>query len=326
MWNKKTVLLHSWFQLFFVLLMTPSAFASIDSAEIISDTLLGLPACLHYEVLGTCFWLTPEGATIATPYVQHYLPDVVVSVFNQNDGNPWLEIHDTFDQAGQLADESMVKLIADVPAAGGQHSFQTPLEQHVFFKQVDVIGNPALPLLPTAPVLLPAAAIPLLPYFQSMLDSALWRGFPPQALPEQAYAYGADVTHYIGSGLTIWGGVYPYEGKTFAGNDWKAGAVIAQRAVNMLTASNEWGHIYKSLPINCGTECEAATIHEDDDQTQFQAIYPAFSSLCEVFGRSSSYGENVKAPADGAYLWIMWRRYQGCIPAPGCMYINKIVI
>ena len=85
-------------------------------------------------------------------------------------------------------------------------------------------------MLPTTPALLPSVAIPLIPYFQSMLDSTLWRGFPPLALPEQAYAYGADITHYVGSGATSGVALIPYEGKTFAGNDAKAAAVIAQRA------------------------------------------------------------------------------------------------
>ena len=30
-------------------------------------------------------------------------------------------------------------------AGGGQHSFNEPMEQHVYFKEVDIIGNPALP-------------------------------------------------------------------------------------------------------------------------------------------------------------------------------------
>lgn len=298
----------------------------MNSALIIADTLAGLPACLHYEVQGTCFWLTPAGTTITTPYVQHYLPDVVISAFGQADDNPWLEIHDTLDQAGQVADDHITQFIAQAPAGGGQHSFQTPLEQHVFFKQIDILGNPGLTTLPSTPALLPSVAIPLMPYFQSMLDSTLWRGFPPLAVPEQAYAYGMDITHYIGSGGDVWGGAYPYEGKTFAGNDMKAAAVIVQRASNLLTATNNWGHLVQPLPTNCGTECEAAVIQEGDDKTQFQLIYPDLENTCEVFGRSSQYGENVKTPANGAYLWILWRRYRGCIPAPGCIYIDKIIV
>ena len=51
----------------------------------------------------------PAGAIITTPYVQHYLPDVVVSVFNQPDDNPWLEINATLDQA---AAEAQIGLIS----------------------------------------------------------------------------------------------------------------------------------------------------------------------------------------------------------------------
>ena len=125
--------------------MTSPAFSSTNSAEIIADTLAGLPACLHYEIKGSCFWLNPTGAIITTPYVQHYLPDVgrqcIQSIRSKsvvgNRGHPrsggssWRKI-------------GIVSFIAGVPAAGGQHSFHHPMEQHVFFKEVDILGNPAI--------------------------------------------------------------------------------------------------------------------------------------------------------------------------------------
>ena len=220
----------------------------------------------------------------------------------------------------------LVLLIAGVPAGGGQHSFYHPMEQSVFFKEVDILGNPALPVLPTTPVLLSSVAIPLKPYFQSMLDSALWRGFPPQALPEQAMAYVEDITHTIGKGATVWGGAFPFEGKVISGNDAKAAAVMAQRASNLLTTTQAWGHVYQPLSTHCGTECQAAVIQENDNKTQFQRIYPELETHCSVFGSSSTYGENLKTPAHGAYVWVLWRQYQGCIPAPGCTFMNKVVV
>lgn len=64
--------------------------------------------CLHYQIKGVRYWLTDTGATVTTPYVSHYLPDVVVSVFNpltdKNGGNAWLEMNDTIDQAGKVAE------------------------------------------------------------------------------------------------------------------------------------------------------------------------------------------------------------------------------
>ncbi len=309
-----------------LLTLTSSAFSSTNSAEIIADTLAGLPACLHYEIKGTCFWLNATGAIITTPYIQHYLPDAVVSVFNEPGDNPWLEINTTLDIASAEAQTGLISALTGMIVGGGQHSFHQPMEQHVYFKEVDIIGNPALPTLPTTPVLLPTAAIPLMPYFQSMLDSVLWRGFPPLAIPEQTMALGEDVVHTIGKGATVWGGTYPFEGKVITGNDQKAAAVIAQRASQMLTAVNSWGHVHQSLPTVCGTECQAAIIQDNNNQTQFQWIYPTLETSCHVFGYSSDYGEHVKTPAHGAYVWVLWRKYRGCVQAPGSVFIDKIVI
>ena len=322
--HKKLVL--SWRLLLCLLLITSPVFSSTNSAEITADTIAGLPACLHYEIQGTCFWLNVTGTIITTPYVQHYLPDAVVSVFNEPADNPWLEINTTLDIASAEAQIGLIYALTGMVAGGGQHSFHQPMEQHVYFKEVDIIGNPALPILPTTPVLLPTAAIPLFPYFQSMLDSVLWRGFPPLAIPEQTLALGEDVIHTIGKGTTVWGGVYPFEGKVITGNDRKAAAVIAERASQLLTAANTWGHVHQPLPMVCGTECRAAMIQENNKQTQFQLIYPTLETSCHVFGESADYGEHVKTPADGAYLWVLWRQYQGCVQAPGSVFISKIVM
>ncbi len=304
---------------------------SINSVSITESTLAALPQCLHYQIKGVCYWLTDAGVTMTTPYIAHFLPDVVVSSFNpptdKNGGNPWFEINETLDQAGAIAEKEIISALAHTKAGGGQHGFENPLQQNVYFKEVDIIGNPAVSILPSTPMLLPSSATPLKPYFQSMLDSALWRGFPPQAEPEQADAVIEDITHYIGSnGSAInWGGAFPFEGKVETTNDAKAAAVIAQRASNLLTAPNSWAHIYQPLPTHCGQECDAAAISEDNDNTQFQLIYPIQQTSCQMFGKSSSYGEGFEQSAQGGYVWILWRHYQGCIQGEG-KYIGKTVV
>lgn len=304
---------------------------STNSALITASTLAAIPNCLHYQVKGACYWLNAAGITITTPYVSHYLPDVVVSVFDpltdKNGGNPWVEINTTLDQAGEVTEKEIIATIAHAPAGGGQHGFENPLEQNVFFKEVDIIGNPALSVLPTTPVLLPSTAAVLQPYFQSMVDSALWRGFSPQAVPEQADAVTEDITHYVGSsgGSINWGGAYPFEGKVETTNDAKAAAVIAQRASILLTASNSWAHLYQSLPTSCGVECSADIVQEDNNNTQFQLVYPIQQNYCQVFGKSSTYGEDFEQQANGSYVWVLWRHYQGCIAGIGT-YIGKTVI
>jgi integrating conjugative element protein (TIGR03756 family) len=310
--------------------MAMSAFAnSTNTVAITAGTLAALPNCLHYQVKGVCYW-NSAGITITTPYVAHYLPDLVVSVFNppedKNGGNAWFEINATLDQAGEIAEKEIIPGLAHAPAGGGQHGFENPLQQNVYFKEVDIIGNPALSVLPGTPTLLSSAASSLTPYFQSMLDSALWRGFPPEADAEQVSAITTDVTHYIGSnaGAINWGGAYPFEGKVETTNDAKAAAVIAQRASILLTAKNSWAHIYHSLPTQCGEECNAAVIQEDDNNTQFQLVYPIQQTTCQVFGKTSTYGEDFEQSSNGNYIWVLWRRYEGCIPGAG-IYLGKTI-
>lgn len=298
---------------------------SLTSIDITARTLAALPSCLHYQITGVCMWLTPSGYTTTTSYVEHYLPDVVVSVFNKPGDNPWVEVNATLDQAGSLAENAIITALAKTPAGSGRHGFNDPLQQNTFFKEVDIIGNPAVSALPTEAMLLPSAAVPMQPYFQSMLDSALWRGFPPQAIPEQTYAMGTSLVNYIGNtgGAVTWGSALPFEGKIQTSNDAKAAAVIAQRASNLLTATNSWGHIYQPLPIICGQACSAAIIKQNNDTTQFQRIYPDTQTTCEVFGQTMTYGEEIEPEANGAYAWVLWRKYQGCIPGPG-VFIGKV--
>lgn len=307
-------------------LVSGTVLASTNSVEIIANTLAAVPNCLDYQVKGMCFWVSLEGVKTTTPYLEHYLPDAVVSVFNRPGDNPWLEMHYTLDQIGKTAEQSLISAIAKVPAGGGQHDFNNPLEQNTFFKEADVIGNPALPLLTSDVVLLHSTAIPFLPYYQSMLDSVLWRGFPPEALPEQAYAVGMSVTHYIGTdgGAINWGSALPFEGKVATSNDAKAAAVIAQRASNLLTATHTWGHVYQPLSTHCGQECTAATIAERNADTKFQLIYPAAQETCQVFGKTTTYGLDIEKQTQGAYVWVVWRKYRGCISGAGA-YVGKVI-
>lgn len=320
-----------WLAALFFCLPSGISANSIHTPGITESTLAALPHCLDYQIQGVCYWLTDTGETITTPYISHYLPDLVVSVFNpptdKKGGNPWIEMDGTIDQVGKVAQQEIISTLSHVKAGGGQHGFENPLQQNVFFKEVDIVGNPALLLLPTTPALLPSTAHPLNPYFQSMLDSVLWRGFPPHATPEQAYALTANITHFIGSrnGAINWGGTYPFEGKVVTSNDAKAAAVIAQRASILLTAKNSWTHIHQSLSTNCGQECQAAVIQENDEQTRFQLVHPRQQSSCQVFGKTMDYGTDFEPIAQGAYVWVLWRYYQGCIQGLGS-YIGKMRI
>ncbi len=296
-------------------LVFKSAYADINSATITAATLKATPNCLHYKVRGTCYWLSDWDVT-TTPYVEHYLPDVVVTVFNKPGDNPWTEMKLSIDKAGAIAEQKIISSLTGFEAGVGQHSFADQHEQSVFFKETDVVGNPAISLF-SAYYLLPSTASSLTPYYQSMLDAALWRGLPqiPTALAEEDYAIVADMTHHIGTGLINWGGVYPHEGKVSTNNDAKAAAVMAQRASDLITSTDLMhltGHIYQSLSNSCGEECNAAPVQENSEKTQFQMIYPTVDLTCDYFGKTVNDGEDRETKAQGAYAWVIWRKYEGC--------------
>lgn len=314
----------------FLATFTPHAvLADTNSAAITAATMKALPNCLHYRVLGTCYWQY-YGVTNTTLYVEHYLPDVVVSVYNTPDSDAWTEMKLGLDKASAVAESQIVSSLSSFDASSGQHSFGDQHEQNVFFKQADVVGNPAVSLLSDYGILLPSTATPLMPYYESMLDAAMWRGFPqvPTVLAEEAYGLIALFNHHIGTGLTNWGTIYPHEGKVATSNDAKAGAVVAQRAGDLITASDNThivGHVYQELSNRCGQECNASPVQENSDKTQYQQVFPVTETTCDYFGKTNSYGEDSEQKTNGSYVWVIWRYYKGCPDGIG-KYIGKTVI
>jgi integrating conjugative element protein (TIGR03756 family) len=301
------------------LILTTSAQADgsqINSGTIIKDTLFALPKCLHYHPsVHFCIWVSEWGEINTTPIVSHYLPDLVISVFTKPHDNPWMEVNKLVDSAGQPIQKTMIKSYTGLDVGSGNHTLIDQHEQNIIFKESDVVGNPALALIPEHG-LLPSTATPWRPYFQSMSDSLLWRGMPPMALPEEGMAIGLNAIHHIGTGLTNWGGVYPHEGKVVSDNEVKASAVIAQRAGDLVTSRSEYGHIYKYLSSACGEHCSAAPIQENSKETYYQMIYPVTQNDCYTLGNNDSYSSSMQNP-EGAYVWIVWRHYEGCTDGDG---------
>jgi integrating conjugative element protein (TIGR03756 family) len=268
-----------------------------------------------------CVWVSPWGEINTTPLLDHYLPDLVVSVFREPHGNPWIEMNNTVDEAGELIQKAIVKMVAGFPVGSGNHSLFDMHEEAVVFKEADVIGNPALTVIPKEGVL-PSTATPWQPYFQSMTDSVLWRGLPPAALPEEAMALGFNVVHHVGTGFVNWGGIYPHEGKVIGENDLQASSVIAARAADLTTSPNSYGHLSHALSTHCGEHCTASPIQENSRETYFQMIYPITETDCHILGDSDFSTAN-RLNTEGAYVWVVWRHYTGCADGKG-QYIGKM--
>jgi integrating conjugative element protein (TIGR03756 family) len=270
--------------------------------------------CLHYQLpTRFCLWFSPWMGRNTTPLLDHYLPDLIVIVYRNAGENPWIEANALFDIPSAAVQSRVIQKIGS-----GNHSFLDAHEQQVIFKEADVIGNPALAILPKymGEMLLTSTATPLKPYFQSTLDSALWRGLMPEALLEETASVVLGEIHHIGTGFTDWGSVYPHEGSVIGNNDAKASMVIAARAADLLTNPTSYGHIHQSLDNSGGTHYTAAPITENSNDTLFQLIYPTEKTNCVPLGTNDSYDERM-LNEQGVYVWIVWRHYQGCMNGNG---------
>ncbi|MJT96545.1 TIGR03756 family integrating conjugative element protein, partial [Salmonella enterica subsp. enterica] len=67
----------------------PVTAGSLNSLQIVQSALS--PSCMEYKITGMCYWLfcTLYGCTVKTfVKVRHYIPDAVVSAYNQTGRNP----------------------------------------------------------------------------------------------------------------------------------------------------------------------------------------------------------------------------------------------
>ncbi len=295
---------------------------SITSIDLAEDTLTAAikpnGTCLHYQIpTHFCIWFDVLDGKSVTPVLNHYLPDLVVVVYRNKNENPWIEARALLDNISSNVQSSLIKNVGS-----GDHSFLSNHENNVIFKEADVIGNPGLLVLQDriGGVLLKSNATPAKPYFQSMLDSFLWRGMMPESLPEETAAIGLNLTHNIAAGLNDWGGLYPHEGTVQGFDDAKASMVIAQRATDLLTG-NAFAHIHQSLSNSCGSHCKVSPVTENSQETLFQLVYPIEENDCYPLGSDQSYRSDMLND-QGAYVWIVWRHYQGCADGDGT-YIGE---
>lgn len=301
---------------------------ALSTTAIIQHTLAASPHNLHYRVIGACFWLDCHDG-ICTPHttlrVEHYLPDLVVSVRQKTDKNPWAYAQ-ALDQLALPIGNALIHhtLGGDLGYGPLPSSTSTDIDTH--FKEVDVIGNPALLLLNRlSHALITSVAKPFEPYYVSVIDSYAWRSplietalYPPLVLPG---------VRTIGSALNAWGNVYPRTGFILQSNDAKAAAVIAQRAVDIMTHAHQ-PHAYQFLTDECGHACHISEIHENHPDTRWQLIYPQIESTAAVFGENDTsailpWQSTATQTSEGNYVWVLWRRYRGCIQGKG-KYVGSV--
>ncbi|MCK2119869.1 TIGR03756 family integrating conjugative element protein [Pseudomonas aeruginosa] len=284
-----------------ILLTAASASFALNTATIVSSVLS--PACLEYRVAGICYWLycTYGGCSVRTSVkVRHYVPDAVVSSYNNTGENPWIEVRSM----------SMPNASAQ---AGGDGATNHDNENNLAkFKNADVIGHPGGYLfsqfMSSSGYACKGAGTAFMPYLLSVYDTLAWRYNIPEMFYPEALTPGM---REIGtrSERNLWGNVYPRGGFLHQVNDYQSGAVVAQRAGDIVTRRGQL-HVYQPLLANeeDGYWPAGELIETDAETGKWQELTPTLSSTCAVFPHS--YGQ-IQAQR-GDYAWALWRPYACC--------------
>ncbi|HGW6105257.1 TPA: TIGR03756 family integrating conjugative element protein [Citrobacter werkmanii] len=295
-------------------LAVPAAQA-ITTPEIAASALS--PECVQYQIVGVCYWLfcSPFGCSVRTSVkIRHFRPDLVVSAYSVTGQNPWTEISPLSSPLPGIAEGG-----GDTnPRAVGQHS-------KVRFKNADAIGFPAGDALADffaqlGYVCAPSSQ-PFLPYFLSTLDALAWRSGVPEMLYPEALTPGLREVSKDGD---MWGNIYPRAGALSQTHDYKAGAVIAQRAADLVTRDGQ-PHVYIPLAASShdGYWPPDPVTEGDSNNHQWQMLVPQKSASCAIFPDGSttdSYAN--KLAEDGAYVWTLWRPYK-CCPRRGQTFLGS---
>lgn len=282
----------------------PFAASAINSLQIVASSLS--PSCLEYRVTGICYWLfcTPWGCQIRTSIkVRHYVPNAVVSSYNQTGDNPWSEV------------AVIGNGIPGVAEGGGSNEQKRDRHKdNLRFKNADAIGHPALasPLfndfLGSNGYTCAGSARAFVPYFLSTLDALSWRsGFPESLYPEALVPGNREMGATASS--IMWGNIYPRSGFVTQVDDYKAAAVVAQRTADIITRTGQV-HVYNPMTASKRDGYwppESVTENTGSKNHKWQQLVPSVSSSCAVF-------PDIPNPiaTDGAYAWALWQPYSCC--------------
>lgn len=327
---KRLVITHIMLTFF---MFAPVHAASVTSAEITKDVLSAVMEnpfgnFLNYKVEGSCAWLvsTPHGMRVKhTPKVREFLPDAVVTVFTAPKHDPWVYGRTVLDPLAKKAGDQFYSLGRNNLIEHSNYQGDGAGSDMQIYKEVNVVGDPALLVfyqLGLQFAQIKSVAKPYVPYYSSLADSRFWRSpmmdlllHPDGLLP------GSRV---VGSLIDEWGSIYPRIGYLNQLGDFKAQAVLLLRALDIVTHPFE-PRIYHYLESeSCGKACRVWPVRENDyAHVRFQEIYPVLSSKAKkVFGINDllsfkTYGQDQFMKGHGNYIWIMWRRYEGCVQAKG---------
>ncbi|HCR9974062.1 TPA: TIGR03756 family integrating conjugative element protein [Salmonella enterica subsp. enterica serovar Typhi] len=285
--------------------------AALNTASIVASSIS--PSCISWRISGICYWLmcTPFGCTVKTSIkVHHFIPEAVVSTYQASGGNPWTEMSLVSQTAGGV-ENAVTGALSGLAAGGGnqEQKFPGTRKSNVRFKYADAIGHPSTSIIGGQ---IPgyscnSAATPLVPYFLSTLDTLAWRtGVPESVYPEALIPGRREIGST--SAQNIWGNLYPRSGFVTQQDDYKSGAIVAQRVADIITRTNQI-HVYKPLTGNPSAGYWPPEPVKENTGTQnhkWQQLSPTLSMSCSVFPDTGKIAENSN------YAWTLWQPYSCC--------------
>lgn len=271
---------------------------SINTATIMAAS--ASTSCADYKITGICYWLyyrrgKPRVRTSVK--VHHFIPEMVVSVYNHDNQSPWTEM----------------KLL-NQGAKGGMNNRLNQKYTQYRFKNAEAIGHPggmALQMLNTLGFTCNSQTTPYVPYFLSALDYLAWNYNTPEMFyPEALVPYMRD----LGTASDMWGNIYPRSGSVTQSHDYKAAAVIAQRVADIVSRTGQL-HVYYPVQRSGGKGnwYPKEVIESDDNTHKWQLLYPKMEQSCKVFphgGVLDSHSDRFSNTEN--YSWALWRPYACC--------------
>ena len=289
---------------------------TISTAAIIEESLE--LSCVDLQVVGVCIWLTCTNFGCDIDFsvqVHHYLPDLTVSTYADTGENPWTDVAELSQPISELQD-------------GGNNTEGSTVinETALRFKEADVFGNPAIEglsqALSSTDYFCESEATMMFPYFLSVYDP-FWR----EPILETPFTL-LNFFRVVGYGkaplqTSTWGPVYPRIGLVQNGHDYKAGAVAAQRAVNIVTQEHQL-HVYSTVledtKVQQGYWPPGEAIEGDEYYGKWQQLLPSDNTAptCHVFADQDDQLSGFLDPfmdrtnESTGYVWNLWRPYSCC--------------
>ena len=315
--------------LVFVLLCGINQAHSSDllTAHIIEATSVAAPACLDWQIIGTCFWLHCDlfGCTVRTSAkVSHFLPDLVVTVQTEPARQAWKEMRLLLQNIQESAIATGVGINSDVSAGYG--AIATPsaqrLRKSLRYFEADVFGHPQpdLSILSGFQYTCSAVTDRLQPYFQSALDILGWRN---PTFDSSNVASWIPGRYEIGSWpARSWGSIYPRTGWIQNVDSAMGAAVVAQRAAFIATGNDD---LRPHFAVSRGHRTNRAPERIDTNNAfkgKWQLIHPVVTNDCSVFGTDESPMRGY-IREDHHLVWNLWRGYK-CCRREGQVFIEDV--